>query len=49
MTRMVDFETVRRAALPCFGTLERALQFLSSGAEAGAVYPPAPGTESSEQ
>lgn len=38
MTRMVDFEVLRGSGLPCFGTLERALQFLAS--ESGGVYPP---------
>lgn len=41
LTRMVDFELVRAAALPAFGTLERALHFLASGESPGAVYPPA--------
>lgn len=39
MTRMVDFEQVRRAEVPCFGTLERAVAFLNRARNAGDVYP----------
>lgn len=38
LTRMVDFNALRQAELPCFGTLERALALLSKGS-AGEVYP----------
>lgn len=38
MTRMLDFEALRGSGLPCFATLERALQFLAT--EPGGVYPP---------
>jgi len=40
MTRMVDFNRLRSCALPCFGTLERALGFLAEArGRAGEVYP----------
>jgi hypothetical protein len=39
LTQLLDFDDLRRARLPCFGTLERALGFLARGAPAGAVYP----------
>ena len=43
LTRMIDFAAIRQAnpPLPCFGTLERALQFLHMQvqAELAAVYP----------
>lgn len=38
LTRFLDFPTLRRSELACFGTLERALRFLSTG-DAGEVYP----------
>jgi hypothetical protein len=38
MTRMVDFTALRQAGLPCFGTLERALNFLGEGGTRE-VYP----------
>jgi hypothetical protein len=38
LTRLIDFNTLRDADLPCFGTLERALNFLAGGL-AGRVYP----------
>jgi hypothetical protein len=38
LTRLIDFNVLRDAGLPCFGTLERALNFLSVGL-AGGVYP----------
>ena len=38
LTRLIDFSVLRQSNLPCFGTLERALQFLAKG-EAGSVYP----------
>lgn len=41
LTRLLDFTLLRASGLPCFGTLERALQFLST-ASAGQVYPPTP-------
>jgi len=41
LTRLVDLPTLRRAGVPCFGTLERAITFLAEG-RAGAVYPPPP-------
>lgn len=41
LTRLLDFRLLRASALPCFGTLERALRFLS-GAHEGDVYPPSP-------
>lgn len=41
MTRLLDFAVLRTSELPCFGTLERALEFvLMTGGEG--VYPPAP-------
>ncbi len=42
MTKMLDFATLRTSGLPSFGTLERALQFLSDNRGVpSAVYPPA--------
>lgn len=38
LTRLVDLATLRAAAMPSFGTLERALRFLAQ-AQGGAVYP----------
>ncbi len=40
LTRMVDFDEVRRHGLPWFGTLERALRFLNDHLGADGVYPP---------
>ena len=40
MTRMLDFDRLRNAEVPCFGTLERAVTFLSRARNAGDVYPP---------
>lgn len=40
LTQMVDFSLVRRANLPWFGTLERALRFLASNQGQCNVYPP---------
>jgi hypothetical protein len=39
LTRLIDLPMLRRAGVPCFGTLERALAFLADR-RAGAVYPP---------
>lgn len=39
LTQMLDLPTLRAAAVPSFGTFERALQFLAS-ASPGEVYPP---------
>lgn len=40
LTRMISFERLRASELPCFGTLERALNFLGERrGVAGAVYP----------
>ncbi len=41
LTRLLDFEALRRSGLPCFGTLERALSWLAYAKEPG-VYPPPP-------
>jgi hypothetical protein len=38
LTRLIDFSVLRNAEVPSFGTLERALSFLSRG-HAGGVYP----------
>jgi hypothetical protein len=38
LTRLVEFEALRKAELACFGTLERSLAFLARG-NAGEVYP----------
>lgn len=38
LTRLLDFATLRAAGLPCFGTLERALDFLLTTTGPG-VYP----------
>ena len=40
MTRMLDFDRLRRADVPCYGTLERAVTFLNRARNAGDVYPP---------
>ena len=40
MTRMLDFDRVRHAEVPCFGTLERAVTFLNRSRDPGDVYPP---------
>jgi hypothetical protein len=39
LTQMIDFESLRRAEVPCFGTLERALRFLASRSGTREVYP----------
>lgn len=41
MTRMIDLDTLRGAGVPCFTTLERALDFLAAAFGAAGVYPPA--------
>jgi hypothetical protein len=38
LTRLIDFQVLREADVPCFGTLERALEFLAQSSE-GEVYP----------
>lgn len=44
LTRLLDFTVLRQSGLPCFGTLERALQFLASPPPGpGQVYPSASG------
>ncbi len=40
LTRMIDFQTLRSANIPCFETLERALIFLARNLDTGGVYPP---------
>ena len=40
MTQMLDFDRLRDADVPCFGTLERALCFLGQSLDHGEVYPP---------
>lgn len=41
LTRMMDLAILRAAAVPCFGTLERALAFLHENyGNGGRVYPP---------
>lgn len=43
MTRMIDFDQLRGARVPCFGTLENGLRFLAENiGRAGRVYPPLP-------
>ncbi|PJB33508.1 MAG: hypothetical protein CO108_30755 [Deltaproteobacteria bacterium CG_4_9_14_3_um_filter_63_12] len=40
MTRCLDFQTLREAEVPCFGSLERALRFLGDNfSQQGSVYP----------
>lgn len=39
MTRMIDLAVLREAKVPCFQTLERALQFLQGSLATSAVYP----------
>ena len=41
LTRMIDFDDLRKAELPSFGTLERALRFLDESRGKPLVYPPA--------
>jgi hypothetical protein len=41
LTRLIDFPTLRRADLACFGSLERALLRLAEGSK-GEVYPTTP-------
>lgn len=38
LTQLIDLDTLRRADVPCFGTLERALSFLVAPGASG-VYP----------
>jgi hypothetical protein len=38
LTRLIDFAVLRESGLPCFGSLERALRFLSEGHKTG-TYP----------
>lgn len=40
LTRLIDFGDLRRARLPCFETLERALRFLDENRGQSGVYPP---------
>jgi hypothetical protein len=40
MTQLVDLELVRDVGLPWFGTLERALRFLSENLGSQGAYPP---------
>lgn len=47
LTRLLDFAELRASGVSCFGTLERALRFLSTGGGPGAVYPPPAGTQAS--
>ncbi|MBI5499680.1 MAG: DUF4276 family protein [Deltaproteobacteria bacterium] len=42
LTRLIDFDVIRRAGLPCFGTLEHALLFLLAQVGQSSVYPPVP-------
>ena len=39
LTRMIDLELLRKATVPCFGTLERALKFLCDTFGGTGVYP----------
>lgn len=40
MTQKIDFPTLRAAGVPCFGSLERAIRFLSLNLkQPGSVYP----------
>lgn len=40
MTRQIDFEILRKADVPSFGSLERAIRFLAEhGRQSGAAYP----------
>ena len=40
LPRLIDFNDLRAAGLPAFGTLERALRFLAQPEEGSVVYPP---------
>jgi hypothetical protein len=40
LTQLVDFDDIRAAGVPAFGTLERALRFLSSRLGQPGTYPP---------
>lgn len=39
MTRQIDFQVLRQAGVPCFGSLERAIRFLGDHQGTSAVYP----------
>jgi len=39
LTRLIDLDKLAKAGVPCFGTLERAVRFLVTKQEPGAVYP----------
>ena len=39
LTQMIDLRALRQAKVPCFGTLERALSFFTTGPGPGCVYP----------
>jgi hypothetical protein len=39
MTRMIDFDDLRRSGLPSFGTLENASRFLNTASGSPEVYP----------
>lgn len=40
LTRLINFDDLRKARLPSFGTLERALRFLNDSRGQSCVYPP---------
>jgi hypothetical protein len=39
LTRMVDLDLLSAAGVPCFGTLQRAIQFLIAPSSATSGYP----------
>jgi hypothetical protein len=39
LTRLLDFDIIRKSGLPCFGTLERCLKHLSEKQNTSLVYP----------
>jgi len=46
MTRMIDLDILRGAAVPCFDTFERAVLFLARNFGGSGVYPTPLGGES---
>ena len=39
LTRLIDIQTLRKASVPCYGTLERAVGFLAENYGKAGVYP----------
>jgi hypothetical protein len=45
LTRMIDFDDLRRSGLPSSATLENALRFINTARESSNVYPPSAPTK----